>query len=163
MAEDRFVLTRDGYETLQRELNELEALYQRQLADFADVNDDEPANEEGAYFDRRVIKERTEERVGHLRLVLEHAEVVDEDPDPTRIDPGDRVTVMDVGTREVSQFDLLGGEEVVIGQEGISIDSPVGKALIGRREGDVVEVAVPDGQVKYAIRKIERIPKKEAK
>jgi transcription elongation factor GreA len=164
MAEERFILTRSGYEALKRELAEQEDLYQQHLAEFADVNysANDPMAEDAAYFDRRVTKEYTQERLNHLRLVLEHAEVIDEDPDPHTVDPGDRVTVWDFKARKTRQFDLLGSREVVFVRDGVSIDSPVGQALLGRRVGDVVEVTVPDGTSRYAVRKIERIPQQEA-
>jgi transcription elongation factor GreA len=159
MAEERFILTREGYEALKRELAEQEALYEQHLAEFADVNySNDPMSETGAYFDRRVTKEHTEERVNHLRLVLERAEVIDEDPDPLRVDPGDRVTVWDFTAHKTRQFDLLGSREVVFVRDGVSIDSPVGQALLGKQVGDVIEMDVPDGHSRYAVRKIERIP-----
>ena len=64
----------------------------------------------------------------------------------------------DFKERKPLQFDLVGGPEVINGREGVAIDSPVGKALQGHRVGDVIEVEVPDGAARYAIRKIERIP-----
>lgn len=163
MAEERFLLTPEGYEALKRELAEQEVLYQQQLADFADVNYsiNDPMSETGAYFDRCVSKEFTEERIGHLRLILEHAEIIGDDPDPQRVAPGDRVFAWDFKARKMRQFDLLGSREVVFVRDGVSIDSPVGQAMLGRRVGDVIEVNVPDGRARYAIHRIERISQQE--
>jgi transcription elongation factor GreA len=164
MAEERFILTRAGYEALQRELQLLEDQYKEELAGYADTNysyaDSSP--EEAANFETKTTKEETEERIGHLKLVLENAEIIDDDPDPTRVDPGDRVTVWDFSQRQPLQFDLLDGEEIINGREGVALDSPVGKALLGKRIGDVVEVEVPDGKVRYCIRKMEPIPRDKA-
>ena len=159
MAEERFHLTRDGYNLLKRELEVLERRYQEQAANFADVNYNiDISKEEAAYFETRVMKEHTGERIEHLKYILQRAEVVDEDPDPLRVNPGERVTVWDFDTNEARQFDLIGSPEAVYGREGVSIESPVGKALLNRKIGDVVEVEVPDGRVRYAIRSIEQIP-----
>jgi transcription elongation factor GreA len=161
MAEDRFTLTRAGYENLQRELQDLEARREQQLAALAefDYTDLDTGREEAAYDATRETKEDIEQRIGHLKLVLENADVVDEDPDPERINAGDRAVVWDYNQRELLKFDLRGGEEIVYGHErGVALDSPVGKALLGRRVGDVIEVDVPDGRARYVIRKIERIP-----
>ncbi len=160
MAEERFVLTRAGFEELQAELRRLQAKRQDELSGYPEMQpfDVDPSHEEGAYDNAREDKETTEERIGHLKLVLEHADVIgDEDPDPGRVDPGERVTVWDVMERTTRQFDLIGREEAIAGREGISLDSPVGKALLGRRVGDVVTVDVPDGKARYAIRKIEHM------
>lgn len=158
--EERYTLTRAGYEEMQRELTELEARYQRELAELADVQDGlDPEAAEPAYFESKTTKEEVEERLGHLRLVLRYADVIDEDPDPTVIDPGDRVVVYDYATKETLTFDILGSEEVIHGREGVSMDSPVGQALLGKRVGDVIQVEVPDGRVRYAIRSFAPIPR----
>jgi|FLYN01.1.fsa_nt_gi transcription elongation factor GreA len=158
--QERFILTRQGYEELKRELEELEQLQRRRHDRFAEVNySSDPAREEAAYFETRTRKEFVDQRVDYLRVVLERAEIVEEDPDPMRVDPGDRVTVWDFESDQETTFDLVGNSpEVIFGREGISIESPVGQALLGRRVGDVVEVAIPEGKARYAIRKIERIP-----
>jgi transcription elongation factor GreA len=161
MAEERFILTRAGYEELQRELKALQARRQEQMETFADMSDYwdiDPSPEEAAYFDARTTKEQLDERIGHLTLVLQHAEVVDDDPDLSTVDPGDRVTVWDFGENRELQLDVVGSEEVKQGRRGVSTDSPVGKELLGRRVGDVIEVQAPGGQVRYTIRKIERSP-----
>jgi transcription elongation factor GreA len=161
MAEERFVLTRAGYDALERELEALQARRQQEMDEFADISDYwdiDPSPEEAAYFDARVTKEQLDERIGHLTLVLQHAEIVEKDPDPQRVDPGDRVTVWDFADNRERQFDLVGGEEVIAGRQGVSIESPVGKALLGRHVGDEIELDVPEGKARYAIRRIERIP-----
>lgn len=159
MAEQRFVLTQNGYEQLKQELEELEARRREETERLADVvGDVDPSVEMGAYFDVSTMREQIDQRILYIKQVLERAEILGEDPDPTRVDPGERVTVWDIGAQEELQFDLLGSAEVVVNDgKGVSIESPVGRALLGRRVGDVVEVEVPDGKARYAIRNIERI------
>jgi transcription elongation factor GreA len=127
----------------------------------ADVHEDTDWGEEATFFDAMVEKERLDERIGHLRYVLEHAEIINGDNDPDLVDPGDRVTVWDLNNKEEVVYDLIGSEEVAHGRHGVSIKSPVGQALIGHRIGDVVEVEIPDGIARYTIRKI--VPLAEAK
>jgi transcription elongation factor GreA len=157
MAEERFILTPNGYEQLQRDLEALLDQSKEVAEQMADVHDDTEFGEEATYHDVMEAKERLDQRIAHLRGVLQRAQVIgDEDPDPTRADPGEEVTVWDFSAKEQVVFQLLSSEEVARGLPGISTESPVGRALLGRRVGDVVEVDVPDGKVKYAIRKIER-------
>jgi transcription elongation factor GreA len=156
---ERFVLTKSGYEILQHELEVLEARQREDLANFADVNySNDPSKEEASYFETRIDKEHTDQRVVYLRTVLNNAEVVDEDPNIETVDPGDRVTVWDFTEKRELKFDLIGSPEAVAGRRGVSLASPVGKALLGRRIGDVIEIEVPDGSSRYAIRNIERMP-----
>jgi transcription elongation factor GreA len=159
MIEERFILTQDGYDQLKRELEIMEAEQREEQEEFADVNYSiDPATEEAAYFETRTMKEYFDERVQYLKFVLERAEIVGEDPDPARVNPGERVTVWDFASKKETHFDLVASPQVVVGQAGVSIESPVGQALLNRRVGDVIEVEVPDGKVRYAIRKIEQIP-----
>jgi len=162
MAEERFPLTRAGYETLKRELQDLETRHEQEVAALAefDYTDLDSGRDEAAFDESTETKEDIEQRIGHLKLVLENAEVLDENPDPKRVNPGERAVVWDYTQRQMLQFDLRSGDEIVYGHErGVALDSPVGKALLGRRVGDVIEVDVPDGKARYVIRKVERIPR----
>ncbi len=85
--------------------------------------------------------------------------VTADDPHPKQIDPGERVTVWDLGAREEQVFDLVDGEEAEYDEQSVSTDSPVGKALLGRSIGDTVELDVPDGWVRYCVLSVERIEK----
>jgi transcription elongation factor GreA len=159
MTTDTFALTLTGYERLKAELDALLA-EQRELVDemedlYRDV--DRNNDEEAADFDVRTRKEYVDQRVGHLQYVLERASVMDEDPDPQRINAGDRIIVWDVEAREELTFNLVTGEESAVIGDAVTLDSPVGKALLGHMTGDTVEVSVPDGWVRYAIRRVERV------
>lgn len=163
MAEEKFVLTRIGYERLQRELDYLENMEAEEVAEqLADVHDDTEYGEEATFFDAVVTKELLDGRIAHLKMVLARAEIIDEDLNPHQVDPGDRVTVWDFVEQEEVVFDLLGSAEVTHARRrGVSIDSPVGKALLGKRVGEVVEIEVPEGKARYMIRKIDSIPEDE--
>lgn len=158
-AEDQFTLTREGYDRLQAELEALEVEQQERRGQMEDIyrDVDRTNDEEAADFEVRTMKEFVDERIGHLRYVLERAEVIEDDPNPHRIDPGERVTVWDLEARQEQVFNLVEGEEAAFIENAVALDSPVGKALLGRSVGDTVEVDVPDGWVRYTVRKIERI------
>lgn len=158
MAERKILLTRKGFEKLQRELNILTSEGSMQVAEMlADAREDDQG-EEAVFFDAMVSKERLDERIAHLQTVLARAEVIDADADPDTITPGNRVTVYDTSEKEEFAMDLLDSEEITIGRRGVSLDSPVGQALLGKHVGDKVKVEVPDGVVTYKVRNIEMIP-----
>ena len=158
MAERRILLTRLGYEQLQRELNILTGEENTKVAEMlADAREDDQG-EEAVFFDAMVSKERLDERVAHLQNVLARAEVIDADEDPDTITPGNRVTVYDMTEKEEFVMDLLDTEEITHGRRGVSLEAPVGRALLGKHVGDKVEVKVPDGVVTYKVRRIDMIP-----
>lgn len=161
MAERRILLTPIGYEKLQRELNILTSEENSKVAEMlADAREDDQG-EEAVFFDAMVSKERLDERVSHLQNVLARAEVINADADPNTITPGNRITVYDTSEKEEFTMDLLDTEEIMLGRRGVSLDSPVGRALLGKHVGDRVKVEVPDGEVTYKIRKIDMIPDDE--
>jgi transcription elongation factor GreA len=158
MAERRILLTRAGYEKLQRELNVLTSEENAKVAEMlADAREDDQG-EEAVFFDAMISKERLDERVTHLQNVLARAEVIDVDEDPNTITPGNRVTVYDTSEKEEFVMDLLDTEEITHGRRGVSLEAPVGRALLGKQVGDKVKVEVPDGIVTYKVRKIDMIP-----
>jgi transcription elongation factor GreA len=92
-------------------------------------------------------------RLRDLQERLGACEVIDltKRPVTTRIIFGSSVTIEDVDTSEQKTYTLLGQDEADIGQGIISIDSPLGKALIGKERDDVVEVKTPNGIREYEI------------
>ncbi len=162
MAERRIQLTRKGYHTLQRELNVLTSVENSKVAEMLAEAREDDQGEEAVFFDAMISKERLDERVSHLQNVLARAEIIDADEDPDTITPGNRVTVYDTMEKEDFSLDLLDTEEITHGRRGVSLDSPVGKALLGKQVGDRVKVEVPDGVVTYKVREIEMIPDEDA-
>lgn len=158
MAERRIRLTRPGYEKLQRELNILTSEENSKVAEMLAEAREDDQGEEAVFFDAMISKERLDERVSHLQNVLARAEIIDADEDPDTITPGNRVTVYDTAEKEEFTMDLLDTEEITHGRRGVSLDSPVGRALLGKRVGDRIKVEVPDGIVTFKVRKIEMVP-----
>lgn len=161
MASDRITLTRAGYERLERELRILEELQNQETADVAEAFDDTDFGDNAVFYDLVFDKDRLLARIGNLRHVLSRAEVIEDDPEPDRVSPGNQVTVLDLDEDEEVVFNIISAQEVSYGLRGISIESPVGKALLGHTVGEVVEVEVPAGIARYTIRKIAMIPDDE--
>jgi transcription elongation factor GreA len=94
-----------------------------------------------------------ETRIRDLQERLSACEVIDLDsrPDSDRIVFGHSVTIEDVETSERKVYRILGPDETDISQGIISVDSPLGRALIGKEAADVVEVKTPNGIREYEI------------
>ena len=167
VSEDKFILTPEGHAHIQQQLAMLEEKEKGEREMLTDsLNESlgsDDSSDVGVEFDWRTRKEWTDEKIGHLRYILERAEVY-EDADPSRIGIGERVTLWSFEDRAETQFDVISSAEVTTGANtgpGVmdaSDASPIGRALLGKRVGDIVEVEVPDGKVRYAVRKIEAIP-----
>lgn len=160
MSEDEIILTRAGYEKLKKELEKLETVTAVEVAErMAEVRaDGGDFQDDTAFFDAVTAKNYLDERIARLNMILAQATIIDEDPDPDKASPGDRVIVMDLDEKEELAFDLLGGYEIAHGRRGVSIASPVGKALLGKKPGDKIEVQTPGGLARYKIIRLEDIP-----
>lgn len=163
MSNDDVILTRTGYKKLERELNKLIHVETPKMAErLEEVRSTANNGEEPAFADAMSDQERLEARIAHLRRVISSATVIEDDPNPDAVSPGNRVTVRDEEYGDEVQFDVLGGHEVVhSGRRGVTLNSPVGQALLGQGVGTTVKVKVPDGTAKYTILKIEFIPEEE--
>jgi transcription elongation factor GreA len=167
VAEEKFILTPKGYAHIEQQLAELEEKEKGEREQITDAVEDsvgrDDSSDMGAEFEWRSRKNWTDEKIAHLRYILERAEVY-EDAHPQQIDVGERVTVWSFAEKAEIQFDVVSSAEVTTGANvgpGVmdaSDASPMGQALIGKGVGDLIEVETPDGPVRYAVRKIEPIP-----
>ncbi|MEL6525038.1 MAG: GreA/GreB family elongation factor [Chloroflexota bacterium] len=145
-------LTREGYENIENEIyklreDDIPAITERLKA----IREDNVGNEEDSELnDTMEAKKRLEERLANLVDVLHNAEII-ESNDPNIINIGDRVVLLDMEFDEEMTLDLVDGAEVNGERRAITVDSPVGRAVMGREVGDVVKVKVPDGTAKYKV------------
>lgn len=156
---DEHQLTRAGYEGLEKELRKLELVelpaIAQQLSDIRSETDSE--GEDPQLFNILSQKNYIDERIANLKRILANATIIEDDPDPDAANPGDRVIVYDLDEKEELVFDLLDSAEVVHSRRGISTKSPVGRAMLGKRIGDKVEVETPSGKFRFKIVRFEDI------
>ena len=160
MSDEEIILTRAGYEKLKRELDRLQNVTLVEMTErMAEVRaEGGDLMEDSAFYDAMKEKNYLDERIARLQMILAKATIIDEDPNPDAASPGDRVIVRDLDEKEELVFDLLGGYEIAHGMRGVSIASPVGKALLGKKVGDKIEVNTPGGMARFQILRLEEIP-----
>ena len=145
-------------EELQQELNYLKTTRSDEVAEqikiargFGDLSEnseyDEAKNEQGKLYSR----------IAELEEVLQHVVIVDESSSNSDVvSIGCKVTVADANGREMPPYRIVGSQESDPMHGIISEESPFGKALIGKKEGDTITVAAPRGTIIYTLLKIER-------
>jgi transcription elongation factor GreA len=146
-------MTRQGYETLMNELKHLRAIVRPQVIEAIRLAREEgDLSENAEYHGAKEKQALIEAKIRHLETQLAHAEVID-----TGTLAGDRVVfgatveVREIDTDEEKTFRLVGGDEANPQKGWISIQSPVGRALVGKQIGDTVEIRVPKGTLTYEI------------
>ncbi|HEY8584128.1 MAG TPA: transcription elongation factor GreA [Capillimicrobium sp.] len=141
------ILTPDGLEKLKTELEELSTVKRREVAarikearEFGDIS------ENSEYDDAKNEQAMLEQRIAQLEERLRSAQVVDaSELDTEKVQVGSSVNVKDEDTGTSQKFLIVGSAEAKP-PERLSNESPVGKALMGRKKGDVVDVVLPNGK-----------------
>lgn len=149
-------MTPRGYNTLRAELMKLKAMRPEiaRLIEVARGHGD--LSENGDYDAAKEKSGMTEAKIRDIEARLAVAEVIDPRKlgTPTRVVFGSSVKIEDVNSGEQKVLSIYGAEESDIEKGWISFEAPLGRALIGKEEGDVAKVALPGGAREYEILEI---------
>ena len=158
MADKKNIMTYAGLKKLQDELQDLKVNQRREIAQKIKEAREQGDLSENAEYDAAKDEQRDiEARIEQIEQILKNAEVVDEDEvDLDVVNIGCLVRVLDIEYNEEEEYKLVGSSEASSLQNKISNESPFGKALIGAKVGDVVEVEAPAGVVEYKVLRIHR-------
>jgi len=146
-------LTRDGYEKLKQTLEELETVKRRAVADrIREAREFGDISENSEYDDAKNEQALLESRILRLKEQLRAARVVDtSDVSTDVVAVGTKVKVEYVDDGDKVEYVIVGSAEADPAQNKLSNESPVGRAVIGHKKGEVVEVAAPAGSIKLKI------------
>lgn len=158
MEAKKTLLTYTGLKKLEDELEDLKVVKRKEVAAKIKEAREQGDLSENAEYDAAKDEQRDiEARIEELEAILKNAEVVVEDEaDTETINIGCTIVVYDREFEEEMEFKIVGSTEANSLQGKISNESPVGKALIGKKVGDVVAVETQAGVIEYEVRKIER-------
>ena len=158
MEEKKNILTYEGLKKLEDELQDLKVVRRKEIAEKIKEAREQGDLSENAEYDAAKDEQRDiEARIEQIEKILKNAEVVlEEEIDLDKINIGCNVRVLDLEYNEEEEFKLVGSSEASSLQNKISNESPIGRALIGARIGDVVTVEAPAGEIKYKVLSIHR-------
>ena len=147
------LLTPEGLQKLKDEIQYLTGEKRREVAErikhareFGDIS------ENSEYDDAKNEQAMLEQRIAQLEERLASARVIAREDVPAGVvDVGTRVRLKDVDANQTIEYVIVGSAEANPAQGKLSNESPVGKAIIGRKKGETVEVAAPRGSLKYKI------------
>lgn len=147
------ILTYEGLKALEDELHELKVNRRREVAQKIKEAREQGDLSENAEYDAAKEEQRDIElRIEEIDKILKNAEVVDnEDGDDSVINVGSTVIIKDLEFEEEMEYKIVGSTEANSLKGKISNESPVGRALIGAKKGDTVEVETPAGFIQYQI------------
>lgn len=153
---EKILLTRAGHSALNDELKTLKSVERPAvIRAIAEAREHGDLSENAEYHAARERQSFIEGRVKELEGILSLAEVVDTSKLSGPVKFGARVTVVDEDTDEEKTFQIVGEPEADIERGLLNVKSPLARALIGKEEGDSVEVRTPGGEKSYEILGIE--------
>ena len=143
-------LSREGLSRLRAELDELQNVRRAEVATrIHDAKEHGDLTENAEYEDAKNEQAFIEGRIASLEALIKNAVLIDENHSTTHVQIGSTVELKsDDG---VERYTIVGSAEAAPGNGRISNESPVGRALLGRKKGDKVKVTVPAGDFTYTI------------
>ena len=142
------LLTPEGLDKLKDEIEHLSTVKRREVAErIKEAREFGDISENSEYDDAKNEQAMLEARIASLEEKLRSASVIDAselDSDVVRV--GSHVSVKDEGSGKSLQYTIVGSTEANPGENRLSNESPVGKALLGRKKGDSVKVQLPNGK-----------------
>jgi len=149
-------ITKKGYEQLKIELERLKKVERPKIIqEIVEARSHGDLSENAEYHAAKERQSFVEGRIRELESKLAHAQVINTvGISSDKIVFGATVLLQDINDGEEKRYTLVGQEEADLKNGRISVHSPVGRALIGHRVGDVVKVAVPSGTAEYEILEI---------
>ena len=159
MAEAKeLLITAEGLAKLEAELDELKLVRRKEVAEkikqalaFGDLS------ENSEYDEAKNEQAQVEARIAQLEGMLKIAHVVDEEEISTdAVSVGSKVKLLDVEFEDEEVYNIVGPTEANPSENKLSYESPVGKAIMGKKVGDIVDVQTPGGIVEFKILEISR-------
>lgn len=145
-------LTAEGIKKLQEELEHLTSFRRPEIArQIAEAKADGDVSENAGYEEAKNAQAFNEGRILTLKSLLSNAVVIRENGSKDAVDLGCKVTIRDAVYGDEETYTIVGSTEVDPGNGRISLKSPIGRALMGRRVRDQVQVQTPSGQIEYEI------------
>jgi len=153
---DLGVVTQQGYDDIQKELVLLRSQRPTVLEDIRRAAADKDFRENAPLHAAREQLGHIDGRIKELEAIVKTATIIDQsDKSRSRVTVGNTVVLLAVNTGKTQTYKIVGPKESDPTKGRISHVSPIGKAIIGKKQGDTVEVTVPSGKIQYRIDKVE--------
>lgn len=158
MEEKEVILTQEGFDKLEEQLNYLKTEKRTEIAErikiargFGDLS------ENAEYDEAKNAQAENEQAIADLEAKIRNAKIIDsKEIDTKTVQVGNLVKLLDLEFNEEVLYTIVGSTEVNLEENKISNESPMGKALIGRKKGETIEVDAPAGIIKFEILAIKK-------
>jgi transcription elongation factor GreA len=155
MADTNYV-TQENFDKLQVDLHRLKSIDRPAAsAAIAEAREKGDLKENAEYDAAKEAQGLLEAKINYLEGVVSTARILDESTiDTSRVSILTKVTLLNLGTKKTVTYHIVSENEADLKQGKISVSSPIGKGLLGKVKGDIAEVIVPAGIMKFEIKEI---------
>jgi len=158
MEEKEVLLTQEGYDKLEQELDELKTTKRAEIAErikialgYGDLS------ENSEYDEAKNAQAENETKIAELENKIRYAKIIDEtEIDTKTVQVGNTVKLLDIEFNEEVSYTIVGSTEVDLSQNRISNESPIGLAIMGAKKNQTIEVQAPAGVVQYKVLSISK-------
>lgn len=153
MAKETIYLTAEGYKKLKAELDHMRSVERPNIsAAIAEARDKGDLSENAEYDAAREAQGMLEMRIAQMEDTLAHARVIDETKiDKSKVQILSKVTLLNHNNNREVIYTIVAEHEANLREGKLAIGTPIAKALLGKKKGDIVEVTVPAGVIKFEI------------
>ena len=153
MEDKEVLLTQEGYDKLEQELDELKTTKRAEIAErikgalgYGDLS------ENSEYDEAKNAQAENETKIAELENKIRYAKIIDEtEIDTKTVQVGNTVKLLDIEFNEEVSYTIVGSTEVDLAQNKISNESPIGSAVLGAKKNQTIEVQAPAGVVQYKV------------
>lgn len=153
MAEKISYMTREGYDRLRAELDELKTNGRQEAAKaIAEAREKGDLSENAEYDAAKEAQGLLELKINQMEAVLANARVVNsEDLDASKVVVLSTVKIKNVKTKKTMEYTLVSESEADLKAKRISVNSPIGQGLLGKAKGEIAQVQTPNGAIEFEI------------
>ena len=145
-------MSRERLEALHSELNYLKTVREKEVAELIkEARSFGDLSENSEYDEAKTEQGKLYSKMAEIENIISNAIIIEEVNASGSVGMGSRIKVVDLDTNDEEQYQLVGSQEADPLKGRISDDSPFGSALMGKAEGDVVSIEVPDGTLRVKI------------
>ena len=155
--ENKYKMSAERLEELKNELVYLQTVREKEVADqIREARSFGDLSENSEYDEAKTEQGKLYSKIAEIKNLIENAEIVEKTDNVDEVGIGSIVTVKDMEFGDIEVYQIVGSQEANPIEGKISDDSPFGRGLFGRKQGEIVDVEAPAGLLKFEIIKIER-------
>ena len=150
---DIIYLSKVGYDNLKEELHRLKTIERPSIINqIAEARDKGDLSENAEYDAAKEAQGLLESRISKLEIDLSNSRVIDESKlNNNNVSLLSKVTIKNIANNNEMTYKIVSESEADLSQKKISASSPIGKGLIGKKVGDITDIVVPNGTLKFEI------------